>query len=158
MAAYAERSAPLRPFTNTGELERLPQDYADMLGWERQVAAVAGVYHGLSNEERRQAVIVAGNYGEAGAIDFFGPRLGLQPAVSPAGSYWFFGPGTRPGAVVVAIGPSREDLMPFFESVEPAARTGDPWAVAEERDLIVLVARRPRRSLQEIWPTLAGRN
>jgi hypothetical protein len=75
-----------------------------MLGWERQVAAVAGVYHGLSNEERRQAVIVAGNYGEAGAIDFFGPRLGLPPAVSPAGSYWFFGPGTRPGAVVVAIG------------------------------------------------------
>ena len=159
MAAYAERigaSAALR--TNTGELERLPQDYADMLGWERQAEAVAEVYHRLPEEERRQAVIVAGNYGEAGAIDFFGPRYGLPPAVSPAGSYWFFGPGEKPGAVVVAIGPSRDDLAPFFASVEPAATTGDPWAVAEERELTVFVARGPHRSLQEIWPTLAGRN
>jgi hypothetical protein len=159
MAAYAARIGATEALrTNTGELERLPQDYADMLGWEQQVAAVAGVYHGLSDEERREAVIVAGNYGEAGAIDFFGPRHGLPPAVSPAGSYWFFGPGEKPGAVVVAIGPGREELAPFFESVEPAARTGDPWAVAEERDLTIYVARRPRRTLQEIWPTLAGRN
>jgi hypothetical protein len=159
MAAYAARIGATEALrTNTGELDRLPQDYADMLGWERQVEAVAGVYHGLPEAERRVAVIVAGNYGQAGAIDFFGPRHDLPPAVSPAGSYWFFGPGEKPGAVVVAIGPSREDLAPFFESVEPAGQTGDPWAVAEERRLTIYVARRPSRSLQEIWPTLAGRN
>ncbi len=159
MAAYVQTigAAPtLR--TNTGELERLPQDYADMLGWEEQVAAVGKVYRGLSDQDRRQVVILAGNYGEAGAIDFLGSRYGLPPVVSPAGSYWFFGPGEKPGAVVVSIGPGREDLAPYFDSVEPAARITHPWAVAEERDLTVFVARRPRRTLQEIWPTLAGRN
>lgn len=144
--------------TNTGELEPLPQDYADMLGWPEQVAAVAGVYHALPPEERGQAVIVAANYGEAGAIDFFGPRHGLPPAVSPAGSYWFFGPGDKPGHVVVSIGATAQDLTPFFDSLQTATRVHHPWAVAEERDLTVFVARRPRHTLQEIWPALAGRN
>ena len=159
MAAYIEEigaTSALR--TNTGELERLPQDYADMLGWEEQVRAVAGVYHELPEGERREAVVLAGNYGEAGAIDFFGPRLGLPGAVSPTGSYWFFGPGELPGRVAVVIGPSREDLAPFFDSLEVAGRVRHPWAVAEERDLPIFVARRPHRTLQEIWPTLAGRN
>ncbi len=83
--------------TNTGELGRLPQDFADMLGWEEQVEAVARVYRELPAGDRERAVIIGGNYGEAGAIDFFGPRYGLPGAVCPCGSYWFFGPGERPG-------------------------------------------------------------
>jgi hypothetical protein len=59
---------------------------------------------------------------------------------------------------VVAIGPRREDLEPFFDQIEAAGRVTHPWAVAEERDLTIFVARRPRRTLQEIWPALAGRN
>jgi hypothetical protein len=159
MAAYVETigaTAALR--TNTGEIERLPQDYADMLGWEELARAVAGVYRRLPEAEQAEAVVIAGNYGEAGALDYFGPRLGMPPAVSPAGSYWFFGPGERPGRVAVVIGPRREDLAPFFDSLEVAGRVEHAWAVAEERDLTIFVARRPRRTLQEIWPTLAGRN
>jgi len=159
MAGYIQTigaTAALR--TNTGEIERLPQDYADMLGWEEQVRAVAGVYHALPEAERREAVVLAGNYGQAGAIDLFGPALGLPRAVSPTGSYWFFGPGDRPGRVAVVIGPSREDLEPFFDSLEVAGRAGHPWAVAEERDLTIFVAREPRQSLQQVWPALAGRH
>ena len=159
LAAYIESigaTAALR--TNTGELGRLPQDYADMLGWEQQVGAVARVYHELPPGEQSRAVIVGANYGQAGALDFFGPRLGLPPALSPAGSYWFFGPGNRPGDVAVVIGASREDLAPLFDSLQAATRVANPWAVDEERDLTVFVARRPHRTLQELWPTLAGRN
>jgi hypothetical protein len=58
----------------------------------------------------------------------------------------------------VVIGPSRKDLAPFFDSLEEAGRVEHPWAVAEERDLTIFVARRPHRALQEIWPTLAGRH
>jgi hypothetical protein len=144
--------------TNTGELERLPQDYADMLGWEAQAEAVGQVYHALPVADRERAVIIAGNYGEAGAIDFFGPRYGLPGAICPCGSYWFFGPGDKPGEVVVTIGPSPEDLVPFFDSLQVATRITNPWAVAEERDLAIIVARRPHQTLPEIWPTLARRN
>jgi hypothetical protein len=159
MAAYIQRiglTAALR--TNTGELERLPQDYADMLGWEAQAEAVGQVYHALPVTDRERAVIVAGNYGEAGAIDFFGPRYGLPGAICPCGSYWYFGPGDKPGDVVITIGPTRDDLVPFFDSLQVATRITNPWAVEEERDLTVFVARRPRQTLQEVWPTLARRN
>ena len=144
--------------TNTGELGRLPQDYADMLGWEEQVAAVAGVYHALPEAERRRAVLVAGNYGEAGALDFHGARHGLPRAVSPAGSYWFFGPGHLPGEVLITIGVPRDALASYYDSLQVATRITHPWAVAEERELTVFLARRPRTTLQEVWPTLAGRN
>jgi hypothetical protein len=98
MAHYARAigaGAALR--TNTGETDELPQDYADMLGWEEQVRAVAEVYRSLPPADTARVVLVAANYGEAGALDFFGPRYGLPGVVSPAGSYWFFGPGPRPG-------------------------------------------------------------
>jgi dolichyl-phosphate-mannose-protein mannosyltransferase len=159
MAGYIQRiglTAALR--TNTGELERLPQDYADMLGWEAQAEAVGRVYRALPEADRARAVVIAGNYGEAGALDFFGPRYGLPGAICPCGSYWFFGPGDKPGDVAVTIGPSREDLAPFFDSLQVATRISNRWAVQEERELTVFVARRPRQTLQQVWPTLARRN
>jgi 4-amino-4-deoxy-L-arabinose transferase-like glycosyltransferase len=159
MARYARAigaSSALR--TNTGEMERLPQDYADMLGWEEQVRAVALVYRSLPALDRARTVLVGANYGEAGALDLFGPRYGLPAVVSPTGSYWFFGPGTKPGEVIVTIGADREDLVPLFDSVEAAGRVTSPWSVAEERDLTIYVARGPHRTLQELWPSLAGSN
>ena len=159
MAEYAHTlgvEAAVR--TNTGETLPLPQDYADMLGWEEQVATVARVYHTLPDDQRRDAVVVAGNYGEAGALDFYGPRYGLPEVVSPAGSYWFFGPGDRPGKVVITIGVPEDDLRRFFDSVATAATVTHAWAVPEERSLTVHVGTRPRTTLQRLWPELAGRN
>lgn len=159
MAEYARAlgvTAAVR--TNAGELGRLPQDYADMLGWPEQAAAVAEVYHALPPEQRGRAVLVADNYGEAGALDFYGPRLGLPRAVSPTGSYWFFGPGEKPGEVVVTIGVSADALRPLFDSVERVATVDHPWAVEEERHVPIHVARGARTTLQELWPTLAGQN
>jgi hypothetical protein len=144
--------------TNTGGTLALPQDYADMLGWEEQAAAVARVYHNLPAQQRERAVLVAGNYGEAGALDYYGPRYGLPEVVSPAGSYWFFGPGDRPGEVVITIGVPEDDLRRFFDSVETAATVSHPWTVEEERSLTVNVGTRPRMTLQQLWPSLAGQN
>jgi hypothetical protein len=144
--------------TNTGQMERLPQDYADMLGWKDQVAAVAKIYHALPAEHRADVVILAGNYGEAGALDLYGPRYRLPGPVSPAGSFWFFGPGPRPGKVVLAIGIDPGNLAGEFRSVREVGRVGHRWAVAEERNVPITLAVGPRRTLQEVWPSLAGRH
>ena len=86
MAAYARSLGITEAVrTNTGAVGALPQDYADMLGWKEQAEAVARVYRGLTPEQRERTVLVGGNYGEAGALDFYGPRLGLPPVVSPGG-------------------------------------------------------------------------
>jgi dolichyl-phosphate-mannose-protein mannosyltransferase len=142
--------------TNTGELGELPQDYADMIGWKQQAAAVARVYRSLPTDQRAEVVIVAGNHGEAGALELYGPRYRLPPPVSPVGSYWYFGPGPRPGRVVLAIGLDPTVLAMGFRSVREVGRVGHRWAVAEERDVPITVAMKPRRTLQEVWPSLGG--
>ncbi|HMA21468.1 MAG TPA: hypothetical protein VKO87_11745, partial [Gemmatimonadaceae bacterium] len=144
--------------TNRGELGDLPQDYADMLGWPEQAAAVASVYNSLSPDERAKAVIIADNYGEAGALDFYGPRYGLPSAISAAGTYWFFGPGQKPGDVAVTIGVGTDDLQPFYREATVVRRITHPWTVAEERDVPIIVARGPYHTLQQVWPSLAGQN
>jgi 4-amino-4-deoxy-L-arabinose transferase-like glycosyltransferase len=144
--------------TNWGAVLPLPQDYADMLGWEAQVAAVARVYHALPAAEREQAVIVADNYGEAGAVDYYGPRYGLPSAVAPTGSYWFFGPGKKPGAVIIKVGGERSDIAPFCGSLALAGRVNAAWVVPEEQHLSIWVCRQPHHTLQDVWPMLAGEN
>ena len=159
MEAYAARMAGEEAVrTNRGDVERIPQDYADMLGWREQVAAVAEVYHGLSEIDREKAVLLASNYGEAGAIDFYGPDLGLPPAVAFVGTYWLYGPGDKPGEVAVAIGFPREHLDGLFAEVRAVRQLGHPFGVAEERNLTIHVVSGPYRTLQEIWPEFQGNN
>ncbi|HTT68254.1 MAG TPA: glycosyltransferase family 39 protein [Gemmatimonadales bacterium] len=142
---------------NQGQYLRLPQDYADMLGWQDRVRALATAYVALPPLERAQAVIIANNFGEAGAAEFYGPKIGLPPVVCAQGSYWFFGPGTRPGVVAITIGEGREGLRRLYDSVEVAGRLTNPLTVREEQVLTVYVARRPRETLQEVWTRVAGR-
>jgi hypothetical protein len=160
MAGYGRAigaTAALRT-TNTGELEPPPQDYADMLGWEEQGRAVAAVVRALPPADRDRLVVIRASYGEAGALDFFGPRYGIPEVVSLAGSFWFLGPGTRRGDVVVTIGASREDLAPLFASVEAAGRVLSPRSVAEERDVTIYLARGRSGHCGRYGPALAGRN
>jgi hypothetical protein len=142
---------------NQGVLGRLPQDYADMLGWRERTAAVAEAYHALPPLERAQAVIVANNWGEAGALEFYGPRYGLPQVVCAAGSFYHWGPGPKPGAVAVTIGEGREGLYRLYDSVEAGPHLVNPLTVREERDLTIYICRKPKTTLQAIWPHEAGR-
>src|SRR4029079_1210080 len=70
------------PRTETSHAAALPQLYADQFGWEEMVRSVARVYASLPANEQQRAAIFCQNYGEAGAIDFFGSKYGLPPALS----------------------------------------------------------------------------
>jgi len=143
---------------NQGMPLRLPQDYADMLGWPERVAAVAQAYRALSPLERARAVIIGNNYGEAGALEFYGPKVGLPPVVSAAGSFWYWGPGDRPGSVAVTLGEAREGLYRLYDSVEAGPHLVNPLTVREEQDLTIYVCRNPKSTLQAIWQGEAGRH
>jgi hypothetical protein len=139
---------------NQGELEVLPQDFADMMGWEAQAEAMAQAYRALTPEQQQEVVIGAANYGRAGALDYYGPRLGLPPVVSSAGSFWFFGPGAKSGNVALIIEDTDEALKQVWEDVRPVAHIHSDWSVGEERDTNIFLCLRPRTTLQELWPGL----
>ena len=101
---------------------------------------------------RLQAVLFGRNYGQAGALDFYGRELGLSPVVSLAGSFDNFGPGERAGEVIVLLGVELADLESgFCGSLELVDRVVNPWGVPEERDVPILVCRNPSMTLQEFW-------
>ena len=152
MVRYAAHGPTGGVTTNTDRVLRLPQDYADMLHWRRRVAVVAHVYDSLPPAERANAVIGATNYGEAGAIDYYGHSLGLPNAICGCGTYWFFGPGTKPGTVLVTIGVAEAALRGFYGDVTPAGRLVDTLAVPEEQDVPLVVSTEPKTTLQALWP------
>ncbi len=140
--------------TNWGGTDLIPQDFADQLGWRHQSAVVARVYRSLSPAEQAQTVLGADNYGEAGALEFYGPHYGLPYVVCGCGSYWFFGPGPKPGRVLIDVGTDSAKLAALYGDVRRAARILSPWSVNEERDVPVWIARDPRETLQQAWPTI----
>jgi hypothetical protein len=85
LVAYMRTIHMEPPRTETSHTEALPQIFADQFGWEEMVGSVTHVYHHLRPEDEKRAAIFCQNYGEAGAIDFFGPKLGLPPAKS----FWY---------------------------------------------------------------------
>jgi hypothetical protein len=138
--------------TNRGDQLPLPQDYADMLGWRAKADAVALVVASLTPEERERAVLFGANYGQAGALDLYGRRLGLPPVVSLAGSFHLFGPGDRPGDVLVLLGVEPEALDDLgCASLSLPGRVTNPWGVEEERDVPIVVCRGPGMTLPELW-------
>ena len=94
--AYAKKlGIQQQKFENQPE-SRLPQIFADMVGWEDRVKIVAAYVHSLPPEEQSVTAIGASNYGDAGAVDLFGPKYSLPKAISTANNYWIWGPRDIP--------------------------------------------------------------
>jgi hypothetical protein len=138
------------------EMGRLPQFFADMHGWPELAADAATAYHQLSPQEQAKACIAAQNYGEAGAIDHFGPALGLPKAISGHNSYFLWGPHGCTGEVVLVIGDRRERLEELFTRVEPAGLHHCTDCMPYENDLPLWIARGIKKPLAEVWPGVKG--
>ena len=88
----------------------LPQPIADQFGWPEMVREVAGIYNSLPPEDRSQTGIWAGNYGEAGAVNLFGPQYGLPRAYSRHQNHWYWGPPPQVYKNLIVIEWSLEDV------------------------------------------------
>ncbi len=130
-----------------------PQVFADQFGWQGLVAEVAKIYWSLPPEQRARTAIFAGNYGEAGAIDQFGPKYGLPKAICAHQNYYFWGPPKFDGDTMIILQARRADLERYFDSVEEAGNHSNPYGMAEENGPIYL-CRGPKFTLAEVWDRL----
>ena len=157
MARYAQRmgiSAAVT--TNWGEVLPLPQDYADMLGWQAMAEAVGQVYDSLPPADRAQLVVGASNYGETGALAMYRSRYGYPYPISTAGDFHAWGWGENTGEVGIALGPAddQDDLEQLWTDVRAVRVIGDPRSVPEERRVTVFIMRGLRHPLREVWPRI----
>src|SRR5688572_10066636 len=130
--------------------ESLPQYYADEFPWPGMVEAVARVYHSLTPEEQQRTAIFANNYGQAAAVDFFGPKYGLPKAISGHQNYFLWGPRNYTGDIVIVLGDEESDAREHFESVTVAATLNNPYAYRYENRPILL-CRGLKWNLQSEW-------
>jgi len=130
--------------------ETLPQYYADEFPWPGLVAATAQVYHSLTPEEQQRAAIYGSNYGQAAAIDFFGPQYGLPKAISGHQNYFLWGPRQYTGDIVILLGSTEREAREQFESVTVAATLDNPYAYRYENRPILL-CRGLKWDLQSGW-------
>jgi hypothetical protein len=140
--------------TNYGTTLPLPQDFADMLGWPEQVAAVGEEWNAMPQPEQQETVLAATNYGRAGALDFYGAQHRLPRVVSGAGSYWFFGPGEKPGTRLLILGAYPEQLSMLYKRCTLLREVRNAWGVEEERVVPITRCEGPRQPLQAAWPSL----
>src|SRR5580704_14564794 len=131
----------------------LPQHFGDEFGWEEMVAATSQVYYSLPAEERAKTGILAGTYGDAGAIDFFGPRYGLPKSISPHQNYYYWGPRQYTGEMLILLHYNLADAQRGCRSVQVGPTLNPQYAMQEEH-YTILVCRGSRLPLAEAWVRL----
>lgn len=129
--------------------------FAEEFGWDRLARAVAGVYDALPPDVRRSAAVYADTYGDAGALDFFGPKYGLPPAISSQNNYYLWGTHGYDGRVMVAVGATHIDaLRRFYRSVVLVRTVSEPLKWVVEGPSPIYLCRDPIAPLAAFWPHL----
>lgn len=152
------RYSQIFPYANSVKTERdavgaqLPQLYADMFGWENIADGIAQVYDDLPAADRAGCAILAGNYGEAGAIDYYGPALGLPKAISGHNSYFDWGPRQYTGACVILFGERSAEYTQYFRDVQHVATITNAHTMPIESSIDVYFCRQPIAPLSQLWP------
>jgi hypothetical protein len=133
------------------ELAELPQFYADMFGWQQKAIDVAEVYNTLTDEEKSKCAIFGMNYGDCGAIDYFGGPLGLPKAIGNHNNYWIWGPRGYTGEIVIIMGGDLEDHADHFESVKLMKVHDCQYCMPYEDNMNIFLARKLVVTLDNIW-------
>jgi hypothetical protein len=112
------------------------------------------VFRGLSAEDQVRAAILASNYGQAAALDVYGAKDHLPPALSGHNQYWLWGPRGYDGSLIIHIGGDPERWRRLCGTVDIVDHTRDVYAMPYENDRAIFVCRRLRMPLAQLWDKL----
>jgi 4-amino-4-deoxy-L-arabinose transferase-like glycosyltransferase len=149
------------PVVPVGDLHRTPvidmnYDAGETVGWPTYVRQIAAVRRQVMNDDGAAAVALTSNYGEAGAIDRYGPPVGIPRGYSGHNGYWWWGPPDAPAdAPVVAVGLGKADLDRSFTGCRLARRLDNGYGLDDdEQGAPVWVCRGPRGTWDSVWDDL----
>jgi hypothetical protein len=149
--AYQRRLGVKPQKTEVSHTSEMPQLFSDQFGWEEMVQQVAKIYHSLPPDVRAKTAIVATNYGEAGAIDWYGPKYGLPPSICMHQNYWNWGYRGYTGESVILI--ERHTDPEDWTTTRIAAQRFHKYAMPEENGPIYYCTGL-KHSMAEIWPKI----
>ncbi len=130
-------------------------NFGEMVGWPELTQQIANVYAAIPAAEKPRTAILAGNYGEAGAIELYGPAYGLPRIISGANSLWARGYGDPPPETLILVGFQSADANQLFKSCQFAGQVSNSYGVKNEESTWysgLYVCREPRHPWAEMWP------
>ena len=132
------------------------EDFREEIGWPELVSTIAQIRDSLPAEDRGQLGILAGNYGEAGAVNLYGPQYGLPRVISGVNSFWQRGYGDPPPQTLIVVGRDLDEIQDLFASCQLAAHTWNYFGVMNEETRghpNIFVCRTLRIPWPEYWKT-----
>lgn len=125
--------------------------FREEVGWQDLAQSVANVYNSLAPEDRARTGILTGNYGEAGALDLYGPAFGLPRAMSLTNSFWYRSFDPREPQTVILVGFDLDEGQDLFESCAVTGKNTNAYGVVNEEsrdhpDILLC------RNLKQPWP------
>ncbi len=156
MAIAAAIALPLAPVHSKwwDVASKIQGDFVEEIGWPELVETVAKVRDSLPPDELAHLGILAANYGEAGAVNLYGPNYGLPPAISGVNSFWARGYGDPPPETLIVLGHSSGFLARNFDSCRVAAHTWNRYGVENEESVDhpdIYVCRGLKKPWREFW-------
>jgi hypothetical protein len=140
-----------RPDEAAGVGAPLTQIFSDELGWRSFEKQVAAAYLALPPEDRAKVAIIGIDYGEAAALDYYGPADGLPPAISGQNQYYLWGTHGHDGSVILALNGPAERWTRRCRSSEVVGTFGAPFAMPYENDRPIVLCRGLKADLTETW-------
>jgi hypothetical protein len=142
-------------FGKLGNVHELTGDLHAQYGWEQIVKQTAEAYETLTPEEKAQCIIVAPNYGVAGAIDLFGGKYGLPKASAGHMSYYIWGYPKDRGEVILAPLWSPKSLEKVFDEIRIVSTFNEPYVNKWMNDgRIFGIYKKPKMPLDKLWTRL----
>lgn len=128
-------------------------DFNEEIGWPELVQTIASIRDSLPVEERSRLGILAGDSGQAGAINLYGPALRLPRAICGMNSHWLRGYGDPPPETVIVVGLSREFAQSAFESCQFAGHVSNRFGIENStiRNTDIFLCHRLRQPWPQFW-------
>lgn len=130
----------------------LNYDAGETVGWPAFVGQIAAAYRSLPPAERAHAIVLTSNYGEAGAVDRFGPAVGLPAAYSGHNGFWYWGPPPAAATTAVVVGYDRARLG-FCRTLRLAGRLNNREGVQDDEQGAPVWICQPSQAWTAIWPS-----
>ncbi|MGI8890180.1 MAG: glycosyltransferase family 39 protein [Chthoniobacterales bacterium] len=149
---------PLAPVNSAGWrlTSKIHDNFREQIGWPELAQTVAGIYDALPVAEKPHTAILAGNYGEAGAINLYGRAHNLPEVISGTNTSWWRGYGSQSPDVVILVGFSRASAERLADRVELAGHVANSFGVENEETKDhpdIFVCRSFKKPWPEFWKT-----
>ena len=130
----------------------LPQFYADRFGWEDMTDKVIKAYNSIPENEKKYTGIFVQNYGEAGAINYYGKKYNLPEVLCGHNNHYIWGKERKDSLItLIIVGGDYEENKQIFDEIVQVDTTSNKYSMPYEDNMPIFIARKPKVNLKEIW-------